>query len=627
MGDNPPPREATVNIADDKNRGIRDYATPEFGQLAAGIGIHEIDVISALNAQIVALTNLAKNNLRLNGENNQVQSIMSNPPMPESCVFYGEGHSYEYCPKNPVSVNYVGSHARNSPFSPTYNSNWRNHLNFSWTGNPGLQPPGVTQVQNRPQNPPGYGQGASHNYQNGQSSHSYMPRQNALDGNGSLESLLKGFKNQTNATLRSFETQLGQFAADLMGRTLGTLPSDTETPKGKEHIKAVTVLSEESSKVNDDINETVEEPTHQNEKTVPISTSSNVHLSIEKPDSGKIVPTVQPNRSVQTAPNLQNLPFLERMKSKNVDEQFKKFLDIFKQLHINIPLVEALEQMPSYVKFLKDILHKKRRLNEFETVALTKECSAFLTCKISPKLKDPGSFTIPCSIGGKAVGHALCDLGASINLMPLSVFNKLGIGEVRPTTVTLQLADRSIAYPKAKIEDILVQVDKFIFQADFLVLDYEADKNVPIILERPFLAIRRTLIGVQKGELTMRVSDQEVKFNMFNSLKFHGEVGDCSVISALGEDLEISLIDIPYKNNIGENLEDILEENDELEDLEDLEDLAAFEQLDFKDRIVQPPSIEKAPDLELKPLPSHLKYVYLMEEEKLPVIISSKLSN
>ncbi|KAJ9544781.1 hypothetical protein OSB04_024488 [Centaurea solstitialis] len=132
--------------------------------------------------------------------------------------------------------------------------------------------------------------------------------------------------------------------------------------------------------------------------------------------------------------DLQNLLFPQRVKPKNVDDQFKKFLDIFKQLHINIPLVEALEQMPSYVKFLKDILNKKRRLGEFETVALTKECSALLTDKIPQKLKDPGSFTIPCSIGGKEVGHALCDLGASINLMPLSIFKKLGIGEARPTT-------------------------------------------------------------------------------------------------------------------------------------------------------------------------------------------------
>ncbi|XP_024965873.1 uncharacterized protein LOC112506080 [Cynara cardunculus var. scolymus] len=355
------------------------------------------------------------------------------------------------------------------------------------------------------------------------------------------------------------------------------------------------------------------------QKTVPASTSSNKQLSAETSHSGKIVPTVQPNKSIQPAPNLQNLPFPERMKSKNVDEQFKKFLDICKQLHISIPLVEALEQMPNDVTFLKYILNKKRRLNEFETVALTKEYSALLTCKIPPMLKDPGSFTISCTIGGKEVCHVLYDLGASINLMSLSLFNKLGIGEVRPTTVTLQLTNRSIAYPKGKIEDILVQVDKFIFPADFLVLDYETDNNVPIILGRLFLASRITLIDVQKGELTMIVSDQEVKFNVFYSLKFHGEVDDCSVISALGEDLEISLIDVPYKNDIRENLEDMLEENVELEDLEYL---AAFEQLDFKDRVVQPPSTEKDPDLELKPLSSHLKYVYLMEEEKLPVIIS-----
>ncbi|XP_062099944.1 uncharacterized protein LOC133805809 [Humulus lupulus] len=111
-------------------------------------------------------------------------------------------------------------------------------------------------------------------------------------------------------------------------------------------------------------------------------------------------------------------------------------------LHINIPLVEALEQMPNYAKFLKNILTKRRRLGEFETVALTEGCSAILKYKIHPKLKDPGSFTIPCSIGG----ITLYDLGASINLMPMSIFKKLGIGEARPTTVTLQLADRSMAH-------------------------------------------------------------------------------------------------------------------------------------------------------------------------------------
>ncbi|XP_062086220.1 uncharacterized protein LOC133792333 [Humulus lupulus] len=154
--------------------------------------------------------------------------------------------------------------------------------------------------------------------------------------------------------------------------------------------------------------------------------------------------------------------------------------------------------MPNYVKFLKDILTKKKRLAEFETVALTEGCSAMLKNKIPPKLKDSGSFTIPISIGGRNVGKTLCDLGVSINLTPLSIFKKLGIGEARPTTLTLQLADHSMVHSEGKIEDALVQVDKSIFPAYFIILDYEEDGDVPIILGRPFIATRRTLIDVEK---------------------------------------------------------------------------------------------------------------------------------
>ncbi|KAL5555212.1 hypothetical protein UlMin_037448 [Ulmus minor] len=163
--------------------------------------------------------------------------------------------------------------------------------------------------------------------------------------------------------------------------------------------------------------------------------------------------------------------------------------------------------MPNYVKFMKDVLTNKSKLGEFEMVALTNECSLLLQTKTPPKLKDPGSFTIPCSIGNTYCGRALCYLGASTNLMPMSVFKQLGIGDAHPTTVTLQLADRSFAHPEGKIEDVLIQVDKFVFLVDFIILDFEVDREVPIILGRPFLATGRTLIDVQKGELTMRVND------------------------------------------------------------------------------------------------------------------------
>ena len=169
---------------------------------------------------------------------------------------------------------------------------------------------------------------------------------------------------------------------------------------------------------------------------------------------------------------------------------------MFKKLHINIPFAEALEQMPSYVKFMKDILSKKRKLGDNETVALSEECSAVLQKKLPPKLRDPVTFTIPCTIGRIEEMNALCDLGASINLMPLSVFRSLQLGEAKPTTVTLQLADRSLAHPWGVIEVVLVKVDKFIFPADFIVLDMEEDTNVPIILGRPFLATGQALIDV-----------------------------------------------------------------------------------------------------------------------------------
>ena len=123
------------------------------------------------------------------------------------------------------------------------------------------------------------------------------------------------------------------------------------------------------------------------------------------------------------------------------------FMDIFKKLYINIPFVEALEKMLGYVKFMKDVLSKKRKLGDYETVALSEECSAILQKKFPPKLKDLGSLTIPCGIGNEVFERALHDLGESINLMSWSIFKKLKLGEARPITITLQLAYQSLTHP------------------------------------------------------------------------------------------------------------------------------------------------------------------------------------
>nr|XP_009612230.1 uncharacterized protein LOC104105587 [Nicotiana tomentosiformis] len=143
------------------------------------------------------------------------------------------------------------------------------------------------------------------------------------------------------------------------------------------------------------------------------------------------------------------------------------------QVQINIPLVDILQEVPKYAKYIKDIVANKWRLTEFETVALTEECSSRIQSKLPQKLNDLDSFTIQISIGKHAVEQALCDLGASINLMLLSVFRQLGLGELRPTTVILQLVDRSLARPEGVIEDVLVLVGSFIFPANFIILDYE----------------------------------------------------------------------------------------------------------------------------------------------------------
>ena len=161
----------------------------------------------------------------------------------------------------------------------------------------------------------------------------------------------------------------------------------------------------------------------------------------------------------------------------------------------------------------------KKKLEEYGTINLTEECSAILQKKLPPKLLDPGSFTIPFSIGNRVLGKALYDLGPSINLMPLSMFKRLKLGEPKSTTISLQLADRSYQHPRGIIENDLVKVGKFILQADFVILDMEEDDSVPIILGRPFLASGKAQINVQEGELKLRVQGEEVTFHVFQPTK------------------------------------------------------------------------------------------------------------
>ena len=192
---------------------------------------------------------------------------------------------------------------------------------------------------------------------------------------------------------------------------------------------------------------------------------------------------------------------------------------MFKKLEINLPLAEALEQMPLYAKFLKELINKKRSWDEKETVVLTQECSAIIQKGLPPKLKDPGSFLISCTIGNLTLERALTDLGASINLMPLSLMRKLAIDEIRPTKMSLQMADRSLKIPEGVVENVLVKVGEFIFPADFVILDMEEEGHNSIILGRPFLATARAIIDVEKGEMVLRVHDEQMIINVFQAMQ------------------------------------------------------------------------------------------------------------
>ncbi|XP_038889254.1 uncharacterized protein LOC120079150 [Benincasa hispida] len=318
------------------------------------------------------------------------------------------------------------------------------------------------------------------------------------------------------SSIRNLEIQVGQIASELKNRPPKVLPSNTETPGNsnrKEQCHAVTLRSGKSL-----VKRTVN-PRNNN----PSTKHTTRPKAFEDQEERTSDSTSHPNPSTSNAGALAvqlKAPFPIRLLKKNDEQQFKRFLELIRNMRINIPLIEVLEQMLKYVKFLKDILTKKRRVSETKVIALMQECNALVGNNLPKKQKDPGSFTVPYSIEGLDVGHALYDLGASIKFIHLSIFKKLGTGEAQPTSVMFQLADRTITYPEGKIEDVLVKVDKFIFPADFITIDYEADRDVPIILGCPFLATRKMLIDVHKGEQTMHVDNQEMKFNVLKALKF-----------------------------------------------------------------------------------------------------------
>ncbi|XP_019455104.1 PREDICTED: uncharacterized protein LOC109356228 [Lupinus angustifolius] len=491
-------RQAQHNKRTVQKRGVLDLSTSD-----AILAQNKI-----LTQQIEALT---KQMSKLPQQLNVVQT----PPVHQRmlcCEFCGGDHVTGYC-SMPINrpeeeVQYVnnpprqGNFPNNPPFNNQFSQGWRGNQNqnqiFGWrqeAGPSNRQPPYQSSYQ-QGQHPP------------------MNERQTKLEE--TLEKFMQvSISNQKNtyASIRNLETQVGQLATQMAEQNSDRhqFSANTQT-NPKEHCKSITTKSGKVIGKGIGENLVVEEDVlKETEVELSEKVTGDAHKGglVQDEEGITTEDLIKENsdKRMGDLPQLKDLPYPKRHPKKDKERQYARFLDLFKNLHINIPFMEAMEQMHVYAKFMKDLLTKKRKLSE-ETVTLEAGCSAIIQKSLPEKTKDPGSFTIPVTIGELSVGKALLDLGASINLMPLSMLKRIGDLEIKPTRMTLQLADRSVKYPYGVAEDVLVKIDGLVFPVDFVIMDIEEDKEVPLILGRPFMKTARVIIDIDDGKLKVRVEDQ-----------------------------------------------------------------------------------------------------------------------
>ncbi|XP_073033722.1 uncharacterized protein [Primulina eburnea] len=494
---------------------------------------------------------------------------------------------------------------RYDPFSNSYNPGWRDHPNFSYKNQGGQQ---------------GYPQ------QNWNKQHA--PEQ-ASNSGMSLDEIVKAlaentqkFQQETRASIQNLGTQITQIATSvskLEAQNSGKLPSQTVV-NPKENASAMILRS---GKEIDQKN------------TSPTKDTEEKGTTEETEEKSEKQPKVNSKSFSSTISNAVVPPFPSRLeKSKKMDYE-KEVLETFRKVEINIPLIDAIKQIPRYAKFLKELCTNKRRLKSDEKVSVGESVSAVIKKSLPNKCKDPGMFTMPCVIGNLKIERAMLDLGASINVMPYSIYCALNLGPLKETRVVIQLADRSNAYPEGVVEDVLVQVKELIFPADFYILRMEEDSttiSAPILLGRPFMKTARTKIDVEEGTLSVEFDGEIVKFSIFDAMKYPNENHSiCSI------DIVDSIVQECFEETYGI---DNFHMQAQLEVEGEIAEAWEIAETDEESQTVVPnleteisiphkkllPSVLQAPKLELKDLPDHLKYIYLGDNETLPVIISKRLT-
>ncbi|GJY47556.1 reverse transcriptase domain-containing protein [Tanacetum coccineum] len=436
----------------------------------------------------------------------------------ETCVTCGGAHSWYNCP------NTDNNQASVCATTGTYNQvNPPNRVSNQ------MAPPGFAPVQNNGQSR--FNQGQGNDFNQGNNFHGNQGFQN--QNNHALNFQNQGFQNQpfqvlNNQVQQEFSNEFSSYKRN-KDQMMRNMQNQINSLKGdlKNEIQN-TIKSQQAVMMN-------QQTTFQNNLQNMIcglfqnqASTSGTLLSNTIPNPKEstaqipppVIPISIPESDILKNLPKPNIPYPSRrddQKSRDkASNQMEKIFQIFQDLRFDISFADALLLMPRFAPTIKSLLMNKEKLLELAKIPLNENCSAMLLKKLPKKLGDPGKFLIPCNFPGMDVCHALADLGASINLMPLSFWKKLSLPELTPTRMTLELADRSITHPKGLAEDVYVKVGKF----HFVVVDFKADPRVPLILGRFFLRTDRALIDVYGEEITLRVDNEVVTFNLDQTTKY-----------------------------------------------------------------------------------------------------------
>ncbi|KAL6322464.1 hypothetical protein AAG906_008119 [Vitis piasezkii] len=523
-------------------------------------------------------------------------------------------HGMQSCPTLPVvqdmfmeqanALRTYKHYSSNSPYSNTYNSGWRNHPNLSWRGgnNGQFQQQGNRFKGNQTNGQQGF-------QPQGMPSQNFQQKHQTSSSNSSLEHMMREFiqkQDKRNEDQNKINAQTSKKLVDIR-TTLSQLAIINEVSEvQKEDCNAVITLKNGKE---------YEGPKLPVSEDIPVRDEPTVEKNVRNEKTSEKYEEVIVSKNKMSVSN--HLPFPSAMQRHKVGDKTLEILEVLKQVKINIPLLDMIKQVPVYAKFLKDLCTVKRRIKLTKKAFLIEQVSSI----IEVKYKDPGCPTNSVQIGDSFVERALLDLGAS----------QLRLGELKATTITLSLVDRSIKVPRGVVEDVLMQVEKFYYPVDFVVLDTEPLKKganyVPIILGRPFLTTANALINYRNGLMQLSFGNMTVEMNVFNLCKQpmdHDDVEneEACLIEALVQEHTKKLmeenIDEFFSTIVKEECVQVVTEWKEKYMIQSLNSVENDEESKQEEVEISKPK--------LKPLPHGLKYVYLEENEEKLMVISATLT-